>query len=94
MAKKMFINPFIVLSATPGDDVVPGGGTGQTTTDPFPMAYGDEWKTMFGEDHDLDGEEGTFDDYGTWWADNSLGLDSWNEFNPGVPWNSEWGDPG
>lgn len=64
-----------------GDDVI-GGGTGQSTTDPYPCSFAD-WQIMFAEDYDLD-EDIDFDDYGQWWADNGFSEDDWAELNPGV----------
>lgn len=85
MSKKRFNAPFIFFEGdnTPGDDVVIGGGTGQTTTDPFECTFA-EWQTLFADDYDLD-DDVDFDDYGQWWADNGFSEDAWDEKNPGVP---------
>lgn len=84
MAKKIGFKPSIILRdiGIPGDDVVIGGGTGQSTTDPFPCSYA-EWQIMFIDDYDLD-DDYDFDDYGQWWADNGFSLEDWVELNPDV----------
>ena len=63
MAKKYGFDPFILLSGTPGDDVVTGGGTGQSTTDPYPCDY-DDWLAMFAVDYDNNGFDEN--DYRQW----------------------------
>lgn len=83
MAKKRFIAPFVLMSSTPTDETEYGGGTGQTTTDPFPCSFAD-YQSMFEYDHDMDGDM-DFDDYGQWWADNGFSVEVWEQFNPGVP---------
>lgn len=88
--KHTWENPIILFQDEPGDDIVIGGGSGQSTTDPFPCTY-KEWQTMFEEDYDLD-EDIDFDDYGTWWADNGFSLADWNSINPDTPWDPAWGD--
>lgn len=89
MDKKNSFNPVVFMLS--GGATVIGQGTGMYTTDPFPMSFSD-WSGAFADDYDLDGEEGTFDDYGTWWADNEFSLADWNVFNPDTTWNPEWGD--
>lgn len=83
MANKKFVTPVVFLSGTPGDEVETGGGTGQSTKDPFPCSYPD-WQTMFEADYDFD-EEINFNDYGQWWADNGFSEEDWNTYNPDVP---------
>lgn len=84
MAKKIGFMPKIILrDITPGDDTVIGGGTGQSTTDPFPCDFAD-WQTMFAEDYDLD-EDIDFNDYATWWEENEFSMDDWDRLNPGTP---------
>lgn len=77
MSKKLFKSPFIFgLSA--GDDVVIGGGTGQTSTDIWACSF-EEWQTMFGDDINKDGQI-DFDDYRAWWI-NNFDEDTWELFN-------------
>ena len=81
MAKKKYVVPMLMNSTEPGDDVVIGGGTGQSTTDPYPCTYA-EWAVVFGGDDDLDETPGTFDDYKAWWEDNLFSQEDWEKFNP------------
>ncbi len=88
MARKKFSAPFILFNDDPGDDIVIGGGTGQSTTDTFVCSY-DEWLKLFADNYDMDDEEIIdFNDYGQWWADNGFSVEDWERFNPGVPF--EW----
>ncbi len=89
MAKKHGFQPYVMLSSTPGDGNVTGGGTGEGTTDPFPMSYSDWSNSGMQDDYNLDGTI-DFNDYGTWWADNGFGLEAWESFNPGVDWDPGW----
>ena len=88
MSKKWFY-PILFSQDTPGDDIVIGGGTGQTTTDPYPCSY-DDWLVLFSDDYDYDGDDtaGTRNDYRTWWEwmmedyPDKFNEDNWKEFNP------------
>ena len=86
MAKRKFSQPLVILSTTPGDDVVIGGGTGQGTIDPYPCSFG-EWQKLFEDDY-LPDDTIDFNDYVQWWADNGFSLEDWEEYNPGVDF--EW----
>lgn len=67
---RSFNTPWIHFNGmSAGDDVVIGGGTGQSTTDPWPCSF-EEWETMFCEDYNGD-EEFTWEDYVAWWNENS-----------------------
>ena len=86
---RSFNTPWIHFNGmSAGDDVVIGGGTGQSTTDPYPCSF-EDWKIMFEDDYDLD-EDIDFDDYGTWWADQGFSIEDWDTINPGTPWNPNW----
>ena len=50
MAKKKYVSPFVLLS-TPGDDVVIGGGSGQSGQEAWLCDY-EEWETMFKGEYD------------------------------------------
>ena len=91
MSKKTFFNPVILLSGigTPTDDSFDSDTTGQSGHI-FPMAYGPDWLTMYG-DEDFDGldGEGTPGDYVAWWGDQdeALGFTSEKYFElNGVEW--------
>ena len=75
MAKKKYVSPFVLLS-TPGDDVVIGGGSGQSGQEAWLCDY-EEWETMFKGEYD--GNDGiTFNDYAIWFAFNMGGsLEEW-----------------
>ena len=45
----------------------------------------DEWLEMYGDDYDLD-EDIDFEDYRTWWQENGLSAEAWEEIN-GQPLN-------
>ena len=89
MARKFGFAPLILASSSEGDGTVIGPGSGQSTTDPYPCSFAD-WQVMFEFDYNLDESIG-FDDYGTWWAQQHFTLEQWNYYNPGTPWNPEWG---
>ena len=65
MAKKSGFNPFILMMIpTPEPTTVIGGGTGQSTTDPYACDF-NEWMSLFASD--IDGDNDTdFDDYRLW----------------------------
>ena len=89
MAKKSF-DPFVLLlMPDPEPTTVTGGGTGQSTTDPYPCSFAD-WQTMFGQDMD-DDEDIDMNDYMLWWDGQGFSMEAWNEFNPGVPFQPEPG---
>ena len=91
MAKKNIFAPGILFTIPdPQPTTVIGGGTGQSTTDPYACSYAD-WQTMFAGDYDGDDVVGTMNDYMIWWANNNFGMDAWNEFNPGVPFEPDYG---
>lgn len=82
MAKKTFVNPFLLLTNI-GDDQDTGGGSVTGNLDP--VSY-EKWSEMYGfADFDFDEEPGTFDDYRAWWIQNGLGLEAWKGFNGDVP---------
>lgn len=82
MAKKSFKLPMLILTGWGGDGSDTGLGSGGTSDDITACTY-EEWKEMYWGDYDLDGEEGTFNDYKTWWFENELSEDLWYELNPG-----------
>ena len=88
MSKRKFIVPYVMLSMSGGDnDTVIGGGTGENTTDPFPMSF-EDWQTsgfQIGYDFDEDGEFG-IEEFANWWEDNGFTMEQWNELNPDHPW--------
>lgn len=91
MAKKTFGIPLVLGLITEAPDVTETGAhTGQSGSDPFPCSF-EEWQTLFAVDNDLDGDI-DFDDYGIWWYEEGLGIDAWNEYNPGHPWDPNWAD--
>ena len=75
MAKKRFVSPFVLLSA-PGDDVVIGGGSGQSGQEAWLCEY-EDWLTMFQGEYD--GKDGiSFDDYAIWFVTVMHGtLEDW-----------------
>ena len=84
MAKKNIFAPGILFTIPdPSPTTVVGGGTGQSTTDPYPCSFTD-WQTLFEYDYDSDGDE-DFDDYMQWWHDNGLSVEAWNAFNGDTP---------
>ena len=84
---KIFIKPVIMKSSWGGEGSEIGGGSAGTSTDITAVTFA-EWQEMYAEDYDLD-DDIDFDDYRTWWSENELSVDLWNEFNPGVPLNPE-----
>lgn len=83
MSKKRFILPFVILEGWGGDGSDTGGGSGGTSPDITGCTY-NEWLEMYADDYDLD-DDTDFDDYKTWWFENGLSEELWNELNPGVP---------
>ena len=79
MAKRKFVVPYVVLSHVDpgGSGSQEGGGSAQSTTDPFPCTFQD-WLKLFGVDNTGD-EEITLDDYGIWWLEQKFTLDQWKE---------------
>ena len=77
MAKKTGFNPFIILSTmpTPEPTTVIGGGTGQSTTDPYACDYND-WMNLFATDYNNNGFDE--DDYHHWFVLNFYDGD-WDE---------------
>ena len=91
MNKRKFIAPYIVLSgiSSGGDDNVIGGGTGQGSSNPFPMSYNDWLNNNWATDYNGDGAD--FQDFITWWVDNDFSEDDWNQYNGDTPWGSgDW----
>ena len=91
MAKKMFMNPFVLLSGTVGDDVGIGGASGTGTPDenlgPISLST---WLSYYQEadfmDYDFDGDRDK-DDYDLWWAemaeeDGRFTQEAYNDLNP------------
>ncbi len=83
MAKKNSFNPFIVLMMpTPEPTTVIGGGTGQSTTDPYACDYND-WQNLFASDVNGDNEINEAD-YKLWFqsmfADDPDEGQEWWEF--------------
>lgn len=92
MPNKKFRTPIVYFSPiNPGDEGETGLGSGDDTTDDYPvvaMSF-DAWKDHFANDNDEDGDI-DFDDYGLWWYWEDLSLDDWEDFNPGIDFI--WGD--
>ena len=64
MAKKYGFDPFILLTMeTPQPTTVVGGGSGQGGHSPFPMSFAAWSESPFVDDYDLDGDEGTEEDF-------------------------------
>jgi hypothetical protein len=85
MARKNIFAPGILFTIPdPQPTTVVGGGTGQSTTDPYPCSYSD-WLILFSDDYDLDGTEGTRDDYMQWWNDNNFSMEAWKAYNGETP---------
>ncbi|GEM_PF-5206729 len=92
MSKKAFKLPYILgTGVTPTDDVVIGGGTGQSGTDPVPCSYNAWLNSVWCGEYDLQEPSGTFDDYGTWWAENGFSMEEWVDCgNNASDWKTEW----
>ena len=85
MANK-FVFPSVILSGWGGEGSDTGHGSGGTTGGDDTMVCNfDEWLEMYGDDYDLD-EDIDFDDYRTWWQENGLSAEAWEEIN-GQPLN-------
>ena len=87
MAKGYIFDPWILLSGDEGGSTVIGGGTGQGTSNPFPMSYA-EWLTsgfQYGYDFDEDGVY-SIEEFAYWWEDQHFTMEQWGEYNPGVDW--------
>ncbi len=83
MAKKYGFDPFILLMMpTPEPTTVTGGGTGQSTTDPYACDYND-WLNLFASDVNGDNEINEAD-YKLWFqsmfADDPVEGQEWWEF--------------
>lgn len=92
MAKKFGFDPFILLSGTPGDDVVIGGGTGQGGVTPpvSAMSYSDWLNSDWKEDLIQDGTINE-DDYAVWWESWGFSKEAWESLNPDLPWDDYFG---
>ena len=82
MSRKPFAAPFIGRGMTPTDDVVIGGGSGQSGEKPYPCSF-DDWLTAFADDNPF----AELDDYRTWWKENGFSESEWNIYNPNDPFN-------
>jgi len=87
MAKKRSFVPGILFSMpTPQPTTVVGGGTGQSTTDPFACDY-DTWLSLFAVDYNGDGFDHS--DYRMWFEESfgDEAEDLWKIYNddPWVP---------
>lgn len=83
MEKKNTFAPGVLITfSEPQPTTVVGGGTGQSTTNPFPCNFS-TWQTLFSDDFTFDHEE-NFDDYMQWWYNNKFSMEAWDEYNPGV----------
>ena len=86
MAKKSFINPFLLLLNDEGGNES-GGGSVTGNTDPIPYS---NWYEMYSWiDLDEDGETGTQKDYRMWWDTNEFTKEQWEAVNPDMPYNPE-----
>ena len=80
MAKKRSFVPGILFTMpTPQPTTVVGGGTGQSTTDPYACSYAD-WLNLFAYDYDGNGFDEN--DYKTWFQnlyanDHEEGEEAW-----------------
>lgn len=85
MSKKRFIAPIVLTGWSGGGGSDTGDGSGGGSIDITACDY-TEWLEVYGDDYDLD-DDIDFDDYRTWWLENGLSEDAWNEFNdvPLVP---------
>ena len=93
MAKNF--NPFVLLMIPePSPTTVVGGGTGQSTTDPYACSFAD-WQNLFASDVNGDGQT-NFDDYRQWFI-NTFGDEAaelWEMFNDDPLYPSIQPDPG
>jgi hypothetical protein len=70
----------------PGGSSTGGIGGNGGNKAPFVCTF-DTWLDTFASDTYKDGMI-DFNDYGQWWADSGLGLDAWDQVNPGKSF--EW----
>ncbi len=85
MAKNNF-DPFVLMMIPePSPTTVVGGGTGQSTTDPYPCEY-EEWLTLFAYDYTGDGNINKAD-YLAWFQATfpDEWEDLWELFGPTAP---------
>lgn len=81
MAKKITFAPGILLTIPdPSPTTVVGGGTGQSTTDPYACSFND-WMNLFASDVNGDGQTNE-DDYRVWFQnmfadDHEEGQEMW-----------------
>lgn len=90
MNKKRFTIPLVILTSAELNDS--GGGSnigGVDSLKPMPMNFGEWAQSRFCADYDNNGGV-DFVDYARWWAQCSLGSDTWSQYNPGVAWDDEW----
>lgn len=78
MAKKKVFSPFVFLLDIEDDPTVIGGGTGQSTTDPFPCTF-ETWLSLFAADENGDTLMNEAD-YEIWFK-RLFGDDEWNKWN-------------
>ncbi len=92
MAKRNGFNPFILLSSNPGDDIVTGGGSGQSGSDPISISY-QAWLNSTWCDDYVPATPGIDEvDYVVWFFSNDgFTMDDFNEVS-GLTWNDEWLD--
>jgi hypothetical protein len=90
MAKKNIFAPGILFTIPdPQPTTVVGGGTGQSTTDPYACSFGD-WMNLFASDVNEDGQT-NFADYKIWFqnlfrGNEEEGEDLWDTlFGDGTP---------
>ena len=80
MAKKNIFAPGILFTIPdPSPTTVVGGGTGQSTTDPYACDFND-WMNLFAQDYNGDGID--FEDYRKWFqqlfgSDPDEGQELW-----------------
>lgn len=97
MAKRAFVNPFIISFSgleDGGDVIVIGGGTGQSTTDPHPCSFAD-WQIMFADNFYFEGEDDEtidFNDYVAWWYEMGFTSADYQEINGSPLPPNPWGD--
>lgn len=78
------------ITPDPTNPVVIGGGTAESTTDPFPCTY-DEWWDMFGSDNNGDSQIDE-KDFARWWSENNFTQADWERLNPTLPWDTYFGN--